>query len=144
MEDSEWGRLNPSGQDTRTRVQQPKWTVFARASYGVSAVFAVGCIAWIVYTAVADVNWPNIVLCGVWLGVAVGWFSVARQAGRRAQFDGELPEAGPDVLTLVEQGRNIEAIKRYRELHPSVGLREAKRVVDRLKRGPDRSGTPSA
>jgi hypothetical protein len=125
-------------------VQKPKWTAFARASCGVSAVFAVGCIAWIVYTAVADVNWPNIVLCGVWLGVAVGWFSVARQAGRRAQFDGELPEAEPDVLTLVEQGRNIEAIKRYRELHPSVGLREAKHVVDRLKPGPDRSGTPSA
>jgi MFS superfamily sulfate permease-like transporter len=119
-------------------VQSPKWAAFARASYGVSGVFAVGCIAWIVYTAVADV------LCGVWLGVAVGWFSVARQADRRAQFDGELPEAEPGVLTLVEQGRNIEAIKHYRELHPGVGLREAKHVVDRLKPGTDRSGTPSA
>ena len=136
--------MNLPGQDTRTRVQKPKWTAFARASYGVSAVFAVGCIAWIVYTAVADVTWPNIVLCGVWLGVAVGWFSVARQAGHHAQFDGELPEAEPDVQTLVERGRNIEAIKRYRELHPSVGLREAKHVIDSLKPGPDRSGTPSA
>ena len=136
--------MNLPGQDTRTRVQKPKWTAFARASYGVSAVFAVGCIAWIVYTAVADVTWPNIVLCGVWLGVAVGWFSVARQAGHHAQFDGELPEAEPDVQTLVKQGRNIEAIKRYRELHPSVGLREAKHVIDRLKPGPDRSRTPSA
>ena len=124
-------------------MQNSRWTVFARSSYGVSAIFAAGCIAWIIYTAVAGASWPNIVLCGLWLGVAVGWFFVARQAGRRAQYDGDLPEAEPDVLTLVEQGRNIEAIKRYRELHPGVGLREAKHAVDRLKQGADRSGTPS-
>ena len=51
--------------------------------------------------------------------------------------------AEQDVVTLLRQGRNIEAIKRYRDLNPGVGLREAKLVIDGLKPGVDHPGTPS-
>jgi hypothetical protein len=43
-----------------------------------------------------------------------------------------LPGGDPEVLILVEQGRKIQAIKRYRELHPGTGLKEAKDVIDGL------------
>jgi ribosomal protein L7/L12 len=33
---------------------------------------------------------------------------------------------------LVTQGRKIEAIKRYRQLNPGIGLREAKQVIDEM------------
>ena len=44
-----------------------------------------------------------------------------------------LPEAAPEVVILVEQGRKIQAIKRYRELNPGIGLRRAKDVIDGLQ-----------
>ena len=43
-----------------------------------------------------------------------------------------LPVPAPEVLILVEQGRKIQAIKRYRELYPGTGLKEAKDVIDGL------------
>jgi hypothetical protein len=43
-----------------------------------------------------------------------------------------LPVPGPEVLVLLEQGREIQAIKRYRDLNPGVGLKEAKDVIDGL------------
>jgi Ribosomal protein L7/L12 C-terminal domain len=43
-----------------------------------------------------------------------------------------LPEPEPEVVILVEQGRKIQAIKRYRELNPGTGLKEAKDVIDGL------------
>jgi ribosomal protein L7/L12 len=67
--------------------------------------------------------------------LAANWFLVARRLRRREQlgFGQGMPEAGQDVLTLVRQGRKIEAIKRYRQLNPGIGLREAKHVVDGLQ-----------
>ena len=44
-----------------------------------------------------------------------------------------------EVLELVRQGKKIDAIKRYRELH-GVGLAEAKAAVEQLADG----GTPAA
>jgi hypothetical protein len=38
----------------------------------------------------------------------------------------------PDIVALVEQGRKIEAIKRYRQLNEGVGLKEAKDVIDTI------------
>jgi ribosomal protein L7/L12 len=52
-----------------------------------------------------------------------------------------VPVAEQDVLTLLKQGRNIEGIERYRELNPGVGLRTAKRAVDRLKPDLDEPST---
>jgi ribosomal protein L7/L12 len=66
-----------------------------------------------------------LVLAGVWLGLA-------RQLRRREQLDRAAPGAGHDVLTLVRQGRKIEAIKRYRDLNPGITLREAKDAIDEL------------
>jgi ribosomal protein L7/L12 len=90
--------------------------------------------AWIIYTAVADRSWSGFVIGPAWLMMAASFFLVARQLRRRERlgFDQEAPEAGQDVLTLLRQGRKIEAIKRYRQLHPGIGLRDAKRAVDEL------------
>jgi ribosomal protein L7/L12 len=38
----------------------------------------------------------------------------------------------PEVLILVKQGRKIQAIKRYRELNPGIGIKEAKDILDGL------------
>jgi ribosomal protein L7/L12 len=54
-------------------------------------------------------------------------------AARRAELASqELPEATPEVVTLVERGRKIEAIKRYREQNPGIGLKQAKDIIDGL------------
>ena len=106
----------------------------ARGLYGFSAAFAVVGVAWISDMVVADAGWSSFVVGAAWLTMAFSWFLMARQYHRREQLGGdqELPEAGQDVRTLLSQGRKIEAIKRYRQLHPGVGLREAKHVVDEL------------
>jgi ribosomal protein L7/L12 len=43
-----------------------------------------------------------------------------------------MPEVTPEVTSLVLQGKKIQAIKRYRELNPRIGLKEAKHVVDQI------------
>jgi ribosomal protein L7/L12 len=40
-------------------------------------------------------------------------------------------DADPEVIALIQQNREIEAVKRYREL-TGTGLREAKEAVDRI------------
>jgi len=42
----------------------------------------------------------------------------------------------PEIWTMVDQGKKIKAIKRYRELNPGIGLKEAKNVIDGLQRDP--------
>jgi MYXO-CTERM domain-containing protein len=103
-------------------------------AYGLSAGFAVAGLALITGDVVGDVSWPSFLPGGGWLLLAVGWFFVGRQYRRREQlgFDRELPGAGQDVQTLLRQGRKIEAIKLYRQLHPGIGLREARHAVDEL------------
>jgi ribosomal protein L7/L12 len=58
-----------------------------------------------------------------------GAMSAGRHGGPVYQV---LPEAAPEVLILVEQDRKIQAIKRYRELNPGIGLKQAKDVIDGL------------
>jgi hypothetical protein len=48
-----------------------------------------------------------------------------------------LPEAAPEVVILVEQGRKIQAIKRYRKLNPGIGLKQGKDVIDGLQPAKD-------
>lgn len=43
-----------------------------------------------------------------------------------------LPIPALEVLVLVRQGRKIQAIKRYRELNPGIGLKQAKDVIEGL------------
>ena len=75
---------------------------------------------------------PRSAFRGLWLMMAANCFLVARQLRRREQLDEAAPAAGYDVPALAKQGRKIEAIKRYRELNPGVGLNQAKRVIDEL------------
>ena len=102
--------------------------------YGFSVAFALGGAALIVYTVIAKANRADFWTGGLWLVLAANCFLIARQLRRREQlgFDQELPGAGQDVLTLARQGRKIEAIKRYRQLNPGIGLREAKHVIEEL------------
>jgi ribosomal protein L7/L12 len=54
-------------------------------------------------------------------------------AAPRTEPDGEAPPAPtPAVRTLIDQGRKIQAIKLYRQLHPGTGLKEAKDIIDGL------------
>ena len=54
-------------------------------------------------------------------------------AAPRTEPDCEVPPApAPEVQILINQGRKIQAIKRYRELHPGTGLKEAKDIIDGL------------
>lgn len=119
---------------------------WARRFYWVSAIFALVGVAWIVYAGVFDASWTYFLLSGVWLVLAACLVPQARQYGRRERlgFDLALPAAGQDVHTLLRQGRKIEAIKRYRELNPGIGLREAKHVVDGLEPGLDDPGMSGA
>lgn len=106
----------------------------ARMAYGISVGFALAGVAGIIYAALADANRAGFGVGGMWLLLSASWFLTARQFRRREQlgFGQDLPGAGPDVVTLVRQGRKIEAIKRYRQLNPGIGLREAKHVIDEL------------
>lgn len=45
--------------------------------------------------------------------------------------DSAAPEQDPELLELVQRGKNIQAIKRYRDL-TGAGLKEAKSAVERL------------
>jgi hypothetical protein len=104
----------------------------ARAFNGFAIGFALVGAALVIYTVVANAGWADFGIGGLWLVMAANCFLVARQIRRREQLDEAAPAAGYDVPALAEQGRKIEAIKRYRELNPGVGLREAKRVIDEL------------
>jgi ribosomal protein L7/L12 len=71
---------------------------------------------------------------------AVGAVLRARkgQAGPASADLGTVPasEVSPapdaEVLVLVTAGRKIQAIKRYRQLNPGIGLKQAKDVIDGL------------
>jgi len=101
-------------------------------SYYVSAAMLVVGVAWIIYSVCTGAGWADTAVGAPWLVLAAVWFQSARQLRRREQLDQAAPGAGQDVLTLVRQGRKIEAIKRYRALNPGIGLREAKHVIDEL------------
>lgn len=67
------------------------------------------------------------------IALVVG-FAVGRRGDRPVTYTAlQPPVSTPDVEALIRDGRKIEAIKRYRELH-GVGLREAKDAVDALER----------
>ena len=110
------------------------WRYSARKLYGFSAGFALAGAAGIIYSVIAKTNWTDIAIGALWLMLAAGWFLTARQLRRREQLGtGQgLPVADQDVLTLVRQGRKMEAIRHYRQLNPGVGLVEAKNVIDEL------------
>lgn len=76
-----------------------------------------------------------------WVRRLFGWGK--GEAARASRPAPALPgrPASAEVVALLRAGRKIEAIKRYRQEHPDVALREAKAVVDALERG---AGPPAA
>ena len=135
------GQLSPVQNRRRPRSNR----YWARLSYGVSALLALGGVAWLADAVVSGASWAYLGLGCMWLVLAAAFIPQARQFSRRERlgFDRALPVAEQDVVTLLRQGRNIEAIKRYRDLNPGVRLREAKLVIDGLKPGVDHPGTSS-
>jgi hypothetical protein len=95
-------------------------------------------VAWIVIGVFVH-SWEGF-LGAVWLFLAAGQLYYARQFRRRDLLGQAPPGAEEDVAALVHQGRKIEAIKRYRQLNPGVGLREAKQVIDGLPAGLNEPG----
>lgn len=76
------------------------------------------------------------VLGTFWLLLGAGWLVVALQERHHRKQRGHasaLPVPAPEVVTLVEQGQNIRAIKLYRTLNPGISLRDAKDAVDSLQ-----------
>ena len=61
----------------------------------------------------------------------------ARPRSRRPAPSAPLPDGMAGVVTALEQGRKIEAIKRYRQERPRIGLAEAKAAVEALARDMD-------
>ena len=66
--------------------------------------------------------------------------------------DVPMPDAGPEILFLIEHGKTVQAIKCYREQNPGIGLKEAKDVIDGIVEqgrqesnaaGPDPASTPA-
>ncbi len=55
---------------------------------------------------------------------------LARQLGVELEAE-PAPQISSEILLLVQRGKKIDAIKKYREEH-NVGLQEAKRVIDGL------------
>jgi hypothetical protein len=98
------------------------------------SVWAAGGILTILFTVIWHGSGADAALGGLWLLLALGNFAMAIEQRRREQRGpGHAPTAlPPEVLLLAEQGRKIEAIKRYRQLNPGTGLREAKQAVDGL------------
>lgn len=70
----------------------------------------------------------------------------ALQAGAPPIPPAPPPAADEDLLlSLVRQGRKMDAVKQYRAIFPGAGLKEAKDAVERMAGGtPERSGCGAA
>ncbi len=106
----------------------------ALALHWASAGAALVGLGWVVYAVLRSWDYGGFVLAALWMLIAAGWFFAARQRRRREPrgYGQAWPVPAPEVLLLAEQGRKIQAIKRYRELNPDLGLKEAKNVIDGL------------
>src|SRR5262245_4307180 len=68
-------------------------------------------------------------------GIALAWL-LLRAARPDPDLAGLPPGADPELLReLVARGHKIEAIRRYRDAHPQLDLKEAKEAVEALGEG---------
>lgn len=106
-----------------------------------SATYAIGvCLRDVVTGRHSGLLSSAIPAAGVLSGI--GAVRVIRAATRRdrdtpTDHHGEpdyhaVPDLAQEVVTLVDQGRKIQAIRLYRELNPGLGLKTAKDVIDEL------------
>jgi hypothetical protein len=92
-------------------------------------------MAWIAFILISDVisepstwDWIQLSLAGV----AIPWLVYSRLRPERASVDKIGPESVPaeDVEAVVEErGRTVYAIKALREMHPGLGLLDAKNLA---------------
>jgi ribosomal protein L7/L12 len=61
-----------------------------------------------------------------------GWWGGSEDDGA-AEMAGDA-DSDPQILQLIAEGKEVQAVKRYREL-TGLGLGESKRAVDRLSGG---------
>jgi type VI protein secretion system component VasK len=112
-----------------------------RLLYGIAVFYLVGAAVELAAlpTGGSVSKWFMLGL-GIWaVFMAIFFWLLARkrrdrlQRARDRQFidDPELLMP-PEIKTLVQQGQKIRAIKRYRELNPGIGLKEAKDIIDKL------------
>lgn len=95
----------------------------------------VAWMAWIAFILISDVisepstwDWIQLSLAGV----AIPWLVYSHLRPERASVDKIGPESVPaeDVEAVVEErGRTVYAIKALREMHPGLGLLEAKNLI---------------
>jgi hypothetical protein len=88
-------------------------------------------VAAIVFTVLAG-GWTGYLSGGGLLMSSAGAFVEARQRRRRERLGGDQapPTPGDDALALVGQGRETEAVRCYRKLHPGTGLTEVQGLID--------------
>jgi len=106
----------------------------ARTWYLLSAMAALVGVFWIIGALLRGPDYVSLALGVVWLLLAVSYFFRGLQRRRREQrgYEQALPAPAADVLVLAGRGQKIQAIRRYRQLNPGVGLKEAKDVIDGL------------
>ncbi len=105
-----------------------------RGQFILSGIFVfIGAVS-VMLSVVWEGSGANVVLGVLWLLIGAGWLAVALQERRRRQrgYDPALPVPAPEVVSLVEQGQNVRAIKLYRKPNPGISLRDTKDAVQRL------------
>lgn len=100
---------------------------------------ASGWLVWsllILTAATGGRLWPILAGVGIWAWVIYPMMAerqravaaVERHAYRPGDVEGE-------IAAYLRAGRKIAAIKRWRELHPGMGIAEAKAAVEAIERG---------
>ncbi|OZC79542.1 hypothetical protein CH251_01290 [Rhodococcus sp. 06-462-5] len=95
----------------------------------------VAWLAWIAFILISDVisepstwDWIQLALGGI----AIPWLAYSQLRPERPSVEKIGPESVPaeDVETVVaESGRTVHTIKALREMHPGLGLLDAKNLV---------------
>ncbi len=106
-----------------------------RLQFLVSGAYTVFAVSEILLYVFGHANRWSLVLGVIFLLLSVTWLAIALGARRRDEqrrYHQVSPVPAQEILALMEQGQKIQAIKRYRELNPGIGLKQAKDVIDGL------------
>lgn len=100
---------------------------------------ASGWLVWgllILTAATGGRLWPILAGVGIWAWVIYPMMAERQRAAgaveRHAYRPGDIES---EIRAYLRADRKVEAIKRWRELHPDTGLAEAKAAVDQIERG---------
>lgn len=103
---------------------------------------ASGWMVWgllILTAATGGRLWPFLAGLGVWAWVIYPMLAERQRATAAVERHAYRPgDVESEIRAYLRAGRKVEAIKRWRELHPDVGLAEAKSAVEAIGRGAGR------